>query len=91
MENPLRVKLDAPLDILAPNSSLPLTTYFVPDIPLNAKPRYKSVTCDTKSSRNDPALSSATLQNTVVKVDESGLTGAVNGQVVLPGSSLQPR
>ena len=78
-----------PLDILAPNSSLPLTTYFVPDIPLNAKPQVQILTA-IQIQPNDPRYLPATLQNSVVKVDESGLTAQVNGQVVLPGSSSSP-
>jgi len=78
-----------PLHILAPNSSLPLTTYFAPDVPLNAKPQVQILTA-IQIQPNDPRYLPATLQNTVVKVDESGLTAQVNGQVVLPGSSPSP-
>jgi hypothetical protein len=78
-----------PLDILAPNSSLPLTTYFAPDIPLNAKPQVQILTA-IQIQPNDVRYLPATLQNTTVKVDESGLTAQVNGQVVLSGSSPSP-
>ena len=78
-----------PLDILQPNSSLPLTTYFAPAIPLNAKPQVQILTA-IQIQPNDARYLPATLQNTTVKVDESGLTAQVNGQVVLPGSSPSP-
>ena len=75
-----------PLDILSPNSSLPLTIYFAPDIPLNAKPQAQILTA-IQIQPNDPRYLPATLQNTSFKVDSSGLTAQVNGQVVLPASS----
>jgi LysM repeat protein len=78
-----------PLDILPPNSSLPLTSYFVPDIPLNAKPQVQILTAIQIQS-NDPRYLPATLQNTSVKVDSSGLTVQVNGQVFLVASSSSP-
>jgi LysM repeat protein len=75
-----------PLDFLSPNSSMPLTTYFAPDIPLTAKPRVQILTA-IQIRPNDPRYLSATLQNTPFKVDSSGLTAQVSGQVVLPASS----
>ncbi len=75
-----------PLDILSPNSSLPLTIYFAPDIPLNAKPQAQILTA-IQIQPNDPRYLPASLQNTSVQVDASGLTAQVNGQVVLAASS----
>jgi SLAP domain-containing protein len=75
-----------PLDILAPNSSMPLTTYFAPDIPLNAKPQVQILTA-IQIQPNDPRYLPATLQNTSFKVDSSGLTAQVNGQVVSSGNA----
>ncbi|HUH98599.1 MAG TPA: LysM peptidoglycan-binding domain-containing protein, partial [Anaerolineales bacterium] len=42
-----------PLDILPPNSSMPLITYFMPDIPLNAKPQVQ-VSTAIQIQPNDP-------------------------------------
>ena len=75
-----------PLDILPPNSSLPLTSYFAPDIPLNAKPQVQIVTAIQIQS-TDPRYLLASLQKTSVQVDTSGLTAQVNGQVLLAASS----
>ena len=75
-----------PLDILAPNSSLPLTSYFVPDIPLNAKPQVQILTAIQIQS-NDPRYLPASLQKTSVQVDTPGLTAQVSGQVFLSASS----
>jgi len=75
-----------PLDVLAPNSSLPLTIYFAPDIPLNVKPQAQILTAIQIQS-NDPRYLNATLQNTSVKIDSSELTAQVSGQVVLAASS----
>ena len=78
-----------PLDVVVPNSSLPLTIYFAPDVPLNAKPQVQILTA-IQIQPNDPRYLPATLQNTSFKVDSSGLTAQVNGQVVLPASSSKP-
>jgi LysM repeat protein len=75
-----------PLDILPPNSSLPLTSYFAPDIPLNAKSQVQILTA-MQIQPNDPRYLPASLQKTSVQVDASGLTAQVNGQVLLAGSS----
>jgi LysM repeat protein len=75
-----------PLDILPPNSSLPLTSYFAPDIPLNAKPQVQILTA-IQIQPNDPRYLQASLQKTSVQVDASGLAAQVNGQVLLAASS----
>ena len=55
-----------PLDILPPNSSLPLTSYFAPDIPLNAKPQAQILTA-IQIQPNDPRYLPASLQKTSVQ------------------------
>jgi len=75
-----------PLDILSPNSSMPLTTYFAPDIPLDAKPQVQILTA-IQIQPNDARYLDVTLQNTSVRVDASGLTAQVSGQVVVSGSA----
>jgi LysM repeat protein len=78
-----------PLDILSPNSSMPLTTYFAPDIPLDVKPQAQILTA-IQIQLNDPRYLPASLQKTSVQVDVSGLTAQLNGQVVLAASSSGP-
>ena len=78
-----------PLDILSPNSSLPLTTYFAPDVPLDAKPQAQ-ILAAIQIQPNDPRYLPATLQKTSAQVDASGLTAQVNGQVFLAASSSSP-
>ena len=75
-----------PLDILAPNSSLPLATYFGPDVPLNARPQVQFLTAIQIES-NDARYLPATLQKTSFQADASGLTAQVSGQVVLPAAA----
>lgn len=77
------------LDILAPNSSMPLAAYFMPDIPLNAKPQAQILTA-IEIQPNDPRYLPATLHNTSVQVNASGLTAQVSGQIVLAASASTP-
>ena len=78
-----------PLDILSPNSFMPLTIYFAPDVPLSAKPQAQILTA-IQIQPNDPRYLPAALQNTSFKVDSSGLTAQAAGEVVLPASSSSP-
>lgn len=75
-----------PLNILPPNSSLPLTVFFAPDVPSDAKPQAQILTAIRLLSGDERYLS-ATLQNTLVQVDWSGLSAQVSGQVLLPAGS----
>ncbi len=74
------------LDILAPNASMPLITYFAPDIPLNAKPQVQILTA-IQIQVNDPRYLPALIQNTSMEIGSTGLTAQVNGQVLLTASS----
>ena len=65
---------------------MPLITYFAPDIPINAKPQVQILTAIQIQS-NDPRYVPATLQNTSVKIDLSGLTAQLSGQVVVSGNA----
>lgn len=75
-----------PLNILPPNTSLPLTTYFAPDVPLDAKPRVQILT-GIRLLPGDERYLPAVIQNTLVQVDWSGLSAQANGQVFLPANS----
>ena len=75
-----------PLNILPPNASLPLTTYFAPDVPLDAKPQVQILT-GIRLLVSDERYLPAAIQNTLVQVDWSGLSAQVSGQVFLPADS----
>jgi len=75
-----------PLNILPPNSSMPLTVYFAPDVPPDAKPQAQILT-GIRLLPGDQRYLPATLQNTLVQVDWSGLSAQVSGQVVLPADA----
>ena len=75
-----------PLNILPPNSSMPLTVYFAPDVPPDAKPQAQILT-GIRLLTGDQRYLPATLQNTLIQVDWSGLSAQVSGQVVLPADA----
>ncbi len=75
-----------PLNILPPNSSMPLTVFFAPDVPTSAKPQAQILT-GIRLLSGDERYLPATLQNTLVQVDWSGLSAQVSGQVILPANS----
>ena len=75
-----------PLDILYPDSSLPLTAFFALDVPSDAQPQVQILTA-IHLQPNDPRYLPAVLQNPSYQVDSSGLVAQVSGQVNLPSSS----
>ena len=79
-----------PLNILPPNSSMPLTVYFAPDVPPDAKPQAQILT-GIRLLPGDERYLPAALQNTLVQVDWSGLSAQVSGQVVLPADAKAAR
>lgn len=77
----------SPLDILPPNTSLPLTVYFAPPISPDAQPRAQIVTGVTLLPGDERYLP-ATIRNTFVEVDwNGGRSAQVRGQVWLPAES----
>ncbi len=75
-----------PLNILPPNASLPLTTFFAPSVPPDAKPQVQILTA-IRLLPGDTRYLPATLQNTLVQVDWSGFSAQVSGHILLPTSS----
>ena len=71
------------LNILPPNTSLPLITFFAPNIPADVKPQAQILTA-IRLLPNDVRYLPATIQNTLVQIDSSGRSAQVNGQVYLP-------
>lgn len=75
-----------PLNILPPNTSLPLAVYFPPEIPLDAKPQVQILTA-IRLSANDSRYLPATVNNTLVQVNADGHFAQVSGEVRLPAES----
>ncbi|HEY5730350.1 MAG TPA: LysM peptidoglycan-binding domain-containing protein [Anaerolineales bacterium] len=75
-----------PLNILPPNSSLPLFVYFPPDIPVDAKPQVQILTA-IRLSPNDPRYLPVTVNNTLVQINADGHFAQISGDVRLPAES----
>ena len=70
-----------PLNILPPNTSLPLSVFFPPDVPLNAKPQVQVLTA-IRLLPNDERYLPATINNTLVEVNTDGHSAHVSGLVL---------
>ncbi|MDQ3006175.1 MAG: LysM peptidoglycan-binding domain-containing protein [Chloroflexota bacterium] len=70
-----------PLNILPPNTSLPLSVFFSPDIPADAKPQVQVLTAIRLLS-NDERYLPATLHNTLVQVNSGGHSAQASGLVL---------
>jgi hypothetical protein len=75
-----------PLNILAPNTSLPLAVFFPPEIPLDAKPHVQLLTA-IRLLPNDERYLPATINNTLVEVNANGRSAHASGVVLLPGAA----
>ena len=75
-----------PLDILPPNPSLPLSVYFPPDIPVDAKPQAQILTA-IRLLPNDSRYLPATVNNTLVQIDADGHYANITGEVRLPAEA----
>jgi SLAP domain-containing protein len=75
-----------PLNILPPNTSLPLTVFFPPEVPVDAKPQVQVLTA-IRLLPNDERYLPATLNNTLVQVNADGRSARLNGQVLLPADA----
>jgi LysM repeat protein len=72
-----------PLNILPPNTSLPLAVFFPPEIPLDAKPQVQVLTA-IRLLPNDERYLPAMINNTLVQVNADGRSARVNGVALLP-------
>jgi len=79
-----------PLNILPPNTSLPLSVFFPPEIPSVAKPRVQVLTA-IRLLPNDERYLPATINNTLVQVNADGRSASVRGQVLMPGDAKDAR
>jgi LysM domain-containing protein len=75
-----------PLNILPPDASLPLSAYFAPDVPADAMPQAR-ILSGIRLLPGDERYLPASIQNSLVQVDWSGLSAQVSGQVRLPSTS----
>jgi len=74
------------LNILPPNTSLPLVTFFAPNIPADVKPQVQVLTA-IRLLPIDARYLPAVIQNTLVQIDSTGRSAQMNGQVYLPPES----
>jgi LysM repeat protein len=74
------------LNILPPNTSLPLAVYFPPDIPYDAAPQVQILT-SIRLLPNDSRYLPATVNNTLVQINADGHFASVTGEVRLPAES----
>ncbi len=72
-----------PLDIIQPNESLPVYTFF-PNAPLDSTPQIQMLSAMQGSGMGYLPVS---LENTSAEMDWSGMTAKVSGQVFLPAES----
>ncbi|MEO5886305.1 MAG: LysM peptidoglycan-binding domain-containing protein, partial [Anaerolineales bacterium] len=70
-----------PLNILPPNTSLPLSVFFPPHIPADAKPHVQILTA-IRLLPNDARYLPVTLNNTLVQVNADGHSAEVSGSVL---------
>jgi LysM repeat protein len=75
-----------PLNILPPNTSLPLSVFFPPEIPFDVKPQVQVLTA-IRLLPNDERYLPATINNTLVQVNADGRSARVSGMVLLPGDA----
>lgn len=75
-----------PLNILPPNTSLPLMVFFPSNIPPDVKPQVQVLTAILLLP-NDERYLPATINNTLVQVNANGRSARVNGQVRLPADA----
>jgi len=71
-----------PLNILPPNTSLPITVFFPPEIPDNMKPQVQILTA-FRLLPGDERYLPASINNTLVQVDADGRSARLTGHVFL--------
>lgn len=75
-----------PLNILPPNTSLPLTVFFPPPVSASARPQVQVLTA-IRLLPGDERYLPAAVNNTLVQVNADGLSAHVTGQVLLAEDS----
>jgi len=74
-----------PLNILPPDTSLPLLVFFPTDVPVDAKPQVQVLTA-IRLQPNDERYLPAVVNNILVQVNAGGHSAKVSGQVLLHGA-----
>lgn len=74
------------LNILQPNTSLPMTVFFDAPIPANATPQVQVLTA-IQLQANDARYLPASAQNVLMQVDWNGYSAQVSGGIFLPAES----
>ncbi len=74
-----------PLDILPPNSALPVYVFF-PNTPANVNPQVQLLSAIQLNSNTTRYLP-ATLNNTIAQINWDGKTAQLSGQIYLPAES----
>jgi hypothetical protein len=69
-----------PLNILPPNTSLPLSVFFRPEVPFDARPQVQVLTA-IRLLPDDERYVPATVNNTLVQVNADGRSATVRGMV----------
>lgn len=75
-----------PLNILPPNTSLPLAVFFPPAVSANAKPQVRVLTA-IRLLPNDERYLPATIHNTIVQMNADRHSARVSGQVLSQSES----
>lgn len=75
-----------PLNILPANTALPLTVFFPPEIPSDAKPQVQVLTAILLLPEDERYLP-ATINNTLVQINGEAHSARVSGQVLLPSQA----
>jgi hypothetical protein len=75
-----------PLNILPPNTSLPLAVFFPPEIPTDAMPQVQVLTA-VRLLPEDERYLPVTIHNMLVEINAEGHSARVTGQVLLPEQS----
>lgn len=70
-----------PLNILPPNTSMPLAVFFSPDVPFDAKPQVQVLTA-IRLLPNDERYIPAIVNNALVQVNAQGHSALVSGVVL---------
>lgn len=76
------------LNILSPDTSLPLSVFFSPEVPVSVKPQVQVLTA-IRLLPNDERYLPATIHNTFVQVNAEGHSAQVSGQVLSQSESTE--
>ena len=76
------------LNILSPDTSLPLSVFFSPEVPVSVKPQVQVLTA-IRLLPNDERYLPATIHNTFVQVNAEGHSAQLSGQVLSQSESTE--